>query len=51
MSRDLDPDLDLDDSELVRIDPLPSGVWCRDMADFAEGITDARAGSRLSRAI
>lgn len=49
VSRDLD--LDLDDSDLVRIDPLPSGVWYRDMADFADGIADERAGSRLARAI
>jgi hypothetical protein len=40
---DLDP--------LVSIEPLPSYVWYRDMADFAEGITDERAGRRLARAI
>ncbi|MEU5941463.1 UPF0158 family protein [Micromonospora sp. NPDC047548] len=50
-SRDLDPDLDLDDSDLIRIDPLPSRVWYRDMADFADGIADERVGRRLARAI
>ena len=50
-SRDLDPDLDLDDSDLIRIDPLPSRVWYRDMEDFADGIPDERAGRRLARAI
>jgi hypothetical protein len=34
----------------VRIDPLPSWIWYQDMADFAEAITDERAGRRLSRA-
>jgi len=50
-SRDLDPDLDLDDSDLVSIDSLPSQVWYRDMEDFADGIPDERAGRRLARAI
>ena len=42
---------DLDDLDLVCIDPLPSWVWYQDMADFAETITDERAGRRLARAI
>ncbi|MEV6908624.1 hypothetical protein [Amycolatopsis sp. NPDC051071] len=33
------------------INPLPSYVWYQDMADFAEGISDERAGRRLERAI
>ena len=33
------------------IDPLPSAVWYADMADFAEGVSDERAGRRLERAI
>ncbi len=37
--------------DLVCIDPLPSWVWYQDMADFAEAITDERAGRRLARAI
>jgi hypothetical protein len=43
--------VDLDDLDLVCIDPLPSWVWYQDMADFAEAITDERAGRRLARAI
>ena len=43
--------VDLDELDLICIDPLPSWVWYQDMADFAETITDERAGRRLARAI
>ncbi|MGW5666441.1 hypothetical protein [Micromonospora sp. NPDC003776] len=43
--------VDLEDLDLVGIDPLPFYVWYQDMADFAEGISDAAAGRRLARAI
>src|SRR5580698_4121700 len=44
--------VDLDDLDpLVSIEPLLSYVWYRDMADFAEGISDEQAGRRLARAI
>ena len=43
--------VDLDELDLVPIDPLASWVWCTDMADFAEGISDDAAGRRLGRAI
>jgi Uncharacterised protein family (UPF0158) len=43
--------VDLEDLDLVCIDPLPSWVWYQDMADFAEGMSDERAGRRLARAI
>jgi Uncharacterised protein family (UPF0158) len=43
--------VDLDELDLVGIDPLPSHVWYQDMADFVERITDERAGRRLGRAI
>jgi hypothetical protein len=43
--------VDLDELDLVCIDPLPSWIWYQDMADFAETITDERAGRRLARAI
>ena len=43
--------VDLDELDLVCIDPLPSYVWYQDMADFAEGISDEQAGRRLGRAI
>jgi hypothetical protein len=42
---------DLDELDMVCIDPLPSHVWYRDMADFTERMTDERAGRRLTRAI
>jgi Uncharacterised protein family (UPF0158) len=42
---------ELDELDLVCIDPLPSWVWYQDMADFADTITDERAGRRLARAI
>jgi len=45
-------DLDeLAEQGLTGIRPLPSWVWYQDMADFADGITDERAGHRLGRAI
>jgi hypothetical protein len=43
--------IDLDDLDLVCIDPLPSYVWYQDMADFAERISDETVGHRLARAI
>jgi hypothetical protein len=43
--------VDLDELDLIGISPLPSWVWYQDMADFAEAITDERAGRRLARAI
>lgn len=43
--------VDLDDLDLVWIAPLPSHVWYADMADFADGVSDERAGRRLARAI
>ena len=43
--------VDLDELDLVCIDPLPSWVWYQDMADFADAITDEQAGRRLLQAI
>jgi hypothetical protein len=43
--------VDLDELDLIVIRPLPSYVWYQDMADFAEGISDKRAGRRLAMAI
>ncbi|RZU76053.1 uncharacterized protein UPF0158 [Micromonospora kangleipakensis] len=43
--------VDLDELDLVPIEGLPSSVWHRDMADFAERVSDERAGRRLLRAI
>lgn len=43
--------VDLDELDLIPIDPLPSYIWYQDMVDFAEGISDEQAGRRLGRAI
>jgi hypothetical protein len=43
--------VDLEDLDMIGIDPLPPWVWYQDMADFAELITDERAGRRLARTI
>jgi hypothetical protein len=43
--------VDLDELDLVVIGPLPSYVWYQDMADFAEAVSDERAGRRLARAL
>jgi hypothetical protein len=43
--------VDLDELDLIGIDPLPSYVWYQDMADFAEGLSDEQARRRLVRAI
>jgi hypothetical protein len=43
--------IDLDELDLIPISPLPSYVWYQDMADFAESISDERAGQRLARVI
>jgi hypothetical protein len=37
--------VDLDELDLIVIGPLPSWIWYQDMADFADGITDERAGA------
>jgi hypothetical protein len=36
--------VDLDELDLICIDPLPSYIWYQDMADFADQISDERAG-------
>jgi hypothetical protein len=43
--------VDLDELDVVPIDPEPSYVWYQDMVDFVEGISDDRAGRSLGRAI
>ncbi|MEV0805023.1 UPF0158 family protein [Micromonospora sp. NPDC050200] len=43
--------VDLDDLDVVPIHPVPSYVWHGDMADFADRLSDERAGRRLRRAI
>jgi hypothetical protein len=43
--------VELDELEFIPIDPLPPYVWCQDMADFADGISDSVAGRRLAGAL
>jgi Uncharacterised protein family (UPF0158) len=43
--------VDLDELDLIPIDPLPSWVWYADMADFAEEVSDDAAGRRLGQAL
>jgi hypothetical protein len=43
--------VDVDELDLVCIDPLPSRVWYQDMADFAEQVSDEQAARRLGRAL
>ena len=43
--------VDLDELDLICIDPLPSWIWYQDMADFADSVADERVGRRLARAI
>ncbi len=43
--------VDLDDLDLVVIDPLPPYVWYQDMVDFADGLSDRAAGERLHRSL
>ena len=43
--------VELEDVDLIAIDPIPSYVWYQDMVDFAERISDRAMGERLSRAL
>jgi len=43
--------VELDELDLIPIDPLPSYVWFQDMADFADGISDSAVGRRLTQAL
>ena len=36
--------VDLDELDLIPIDPLPSKVWYQDMADFADRVSDEMPG-------
>jgi hypothetical protein len=43
--------VELEELDLIMIDPLPSHVWYQDMVDFADGISDRGAGDRLRRSL
>lgn len=42
--------IEIDELDLIPIDPLPSYVWFQDMADFADGIGDSATGRRVNQA-
>ena len=48
---DAENPVEIDELDLILIDPLPSYVWYQDMADFADGISDRAAGRRLSQSL
>jgi hypothetical protein len=43
--------VEIDELDLVLIDPLPPSVWFQDMADFADGIGDAAARRQLTQSL
>jgi len=43
--------VEIDELDLVVIDPLPSYVWYQDMADFAAGISDSTAARQLTQSL
>jgi hypothetical protein len=43
--------VEIDELDLIVIDPLPSYVWYQDMVDFADGISDRAAGRRLGASL
>ena len=43
--------VEIDELDLILIDPLPSYVWFQDMADFAGGISDSAAGQQLTQSL
>lgn len=43
--------VELDELDLIVIEPLPPHVWFQDMADFAEGLSDLDAGRDLTRSL
>ncbi|MGH3798263.1 MAG: UPF0158 family protein [Pseudonocardiaceae bacterium] len=45
------PPVDLDELDLLHIEPLPSSLWYQDMADFAAHLSNEHAARRLTRAL
>lgn len=43
--------VEIDELDLVPIDPLPFNVWYQDMVDFAEGVSDTAAGQHLKESL
>jgi hypothetical protein len=43
--------VEIDELDLIPIDPLPSYVWYQDMVDFADTISDRAAARHLAQAL
>ena len=43
--------VELDELDLILIDPLPPYVWFQDMADFAEGVSDLETSRDLTQSL
>jgi hypothetical protein len=43
--------VEIDELDLLVIDPLPSHVWFPDMADFADGISDRATSRHLAQCL
>ncbi len=43
--------VEIDELDLIPIDPLPSYVWFQDMADFTDGVSDSAAGRHLTQSL
>jgi hypothetical protein len=43
--------VEIDELDLIVIDPIPSYVWYQDMVDFADGISDPAASRRLNESL
>src|SRR3954453_5444809 len=43
--------VEIDELNLVPIDPLPPYVWYQDMVDFADGISDVAASRQLKESV
>ena len=43
--------VEIEELDLILIEPLPSYVWYQDMVDFADGISDRAAARRLSASL
>ena len=43
--------VEIDELDLMAIEPLPPHVWFQDMADFADGISDHATGRRLAASL
>ena len=43
--------VEIDELDLLLIEPIPSHIWYQDMADFTDGVSDPQAGRRLASAL